>query len=670
MCLSRLLPPIAASFLISAALPLFAQAPANDDFANRTIVSATPFTDTVSAAAATLEGTDPLPNCGPLTIANTVWYGFTPAADVVIIADTVGSNYDTVLSAWTGSPGSFAEVACNEDIEANVVLQSKVIFEATAGTSYSFMITPFEAGMAGTLVFNLKVFPLTPPGQPPFLYSVSSRDQALRVVDPATANTIAMRTLKLTGKTVTAGTGLATNPLTGDLFAMLKLQGQAGRQLVTLDPATGIATNIGNASAAFAGIAFDSTGTLWGVTGDGATPSETLFTISTTDATKTQKLTLGAGDEGEALGFNPDDGLLYHASGKEMVIFETINPTTLATAPITIGAPLTQAEANALTYWDSQGVFLWVRGAGSVSLGFDPDDLLRVTPAGAATSVGSLDHRSKGLAFAGTAPETHVLLGVTGCCPNQFGSINVDNGALTVLGNVGDANARFAGGAAAVDPATNRFFVAKRASPTLLTIDTTDGTTTERALAKELLLLGFETSSNTLFGVTGCCPNEFVSIDVGTGALTSLGNVGDANARFAGGAAAVDPATNRFFVAKRALPTLMIIDTTNGTTTERALAKELLLLGFETSSNTLFGVTGCCPNEFVSIDVGTGALASLGNVGDANARFAGAASALNPDANRFYVIKRSSPALVIIDTTSGTATEKTLGQEIIFLGID
>ena len=40
--------------------------------------------------------------------------------------------------------------------------------------------------------------------------------------------------------------GLAVNPADGTLWAILKLSGQSGRELVTLNPTTGVATSIGN----------------------------------------------------------------------------------------------------------------------------------------------------------------------------------------------------------------------------------------------------------------------------------------------------------------------------------------------------------------------------------------------------------------------------------------
>lgn len=237
------------------------------------------------------------------------------------------------------------------------------------------------------------------------LYSVSggSNDDLLREIDPLTGAT--MSAISIThagGITVEGGTGLATHPQSGELYAVLRLQGQSGRELVTIDPSTGIATSIGNTQDNFAGIVFDDEGTLYGVTGDGANVSETLFALDTTTAISTLVTPLGNGDDGETIGFNPDDGLLYHASGhiggcppgdlSSCVVFETIArtaPYTITNIPIS-GTLLTDEEAQALVYW--QGGFLWKQNHGT-------GPLYWTTPDGMPTFVGDMDHQAKGLAF-------------------------------------------------------------------------------------------------------------------------------------------------------------------------------------------------------------------------------------------------------------------------------
>ena len=71
-------------------------------------------------------------------------------------------------------------------------------------------------------------------------------DDQLRIVDPETGNFVSQVTITLSSETVRNGHGLAVDPTTGKLWALLSIAGQPGRELVTIDPVTGVATSIGN----------------------------------------------------------------------------------------------------------------------------------------------------------------------------------------------------------------------------------------------------------------------------------------------------------------------------------------------------------------------------------------------------------------------------------------
>jgi hypothetical protein len=132
----------------------FAQ-PLNDDFDFATNVLSIPFTDSISTLEATTADDDP--DCfgsGP-----TVWYSFTPTEDLRIRATTFESDYDTTLSVYTGDRGSLGQTACNDD---DASLQSRVDFDALAGTTYYFMVGAFGSGPGGSLVFNVAVAPPLP----------------------------------------------------------------------------------------------------------------------------------------------------------------------------------------------------------------------------------------------------------------------------------------------------------------------------------------------------------------------------------------------------------------------------------------------------------------------------------------------------------------------------
>jgi hypothetical protein len=134
--------------------------PANDDLAQAMAVTALPFTEALDTAEATTAPEDP--DCagnGP-----TVWYAFTPAAAVSVLADTFGSDYDTTLSVYTEEAGALTQLACNDDFNG---LQSAVLFEATAGTTYYLMVGSYASGAGGSLVFSLDVAP------PPLVFDVA-----------------------------------------------------------------------------------------------------------------------------------------------------------------------------------------------------------------------------------------------------------------------------------------------------------------------------------------------------------------------------------------------------------------------------------------------------------------------------------------------------------------
>jgi hypothetical protein len=149
---------VAASLIVISVAHESVAQPVNDNFASATVIATLPFTDTVSTVGATKEVGEPsgcgfvvgcpLP-CDPST--TTVWYSFTPATNMTLIADTFGSGFDTILSVYTAS----SLVDCSDDA---VGLQSTFTFVATGGTTYYFQVGG-HAATAGTLTFNLNALP-------------------------------------------------------------------------------------------------------------------------------------------------------------------------------------------------------------------------------------------------------------------------------------------------------------------------------------------------------------------------------------------------------------------------------------------------------------------------------------------------------------------------------
>jgi hypothetical protein len=96
--------------------------------------------------------------------AKSVWYRYTASAAGMVTADTFGSGvFDTILSVWTGTQGSLTAVACSEDDPNSPTgLQSRVNFNATAGTTFHFMVTDFD-GVGGSTNFNITMAPAPGP---------------------------------------------------------------------------------------------------------------------------------------------------------------------------------------------------------------------------------------------------------------------------------------------------------------------------------------------------------------------------------------------------------------------------------------------------------------------------------------------------------------------------
>ena len=142
---------------ITADRPAQAQSvPTNDACTNAVVISSNPFSpaslNTTGASAALA---DPALACITFAADKTVWYRFTAPSNGRIVVDTSGSNFDTVLAAFTGSCAALTPVAgaCNDDASATTQ-QSHIEFAATAGTAYLVLVGTPPPNTGGTLKFT------------------------------------------------------------------------------------------------------------------------------------------------------------------------------------------------------------------------------------------------------------------------------------------------------------------------------------------------------------------------------------------------------------------------------------------------------------------------------------------------------------------------------------
>jgi len=233
----------------------------------------------------------------------------------------------------------------------------------------------------------------------------------LFTIDPSDGSELTSVEMSLnTGQTIRACNGLARDPTTGICWVVLNVPPEdfrdpRARVLGTIDPNTGVVTSVGTTgNLPISSIAFDSSGTLYGVVGDqmgsgNPIQPETLQTLSKINADPTFVQALGNGGSGETIGFNPN-GLMYHLSGTATnKIFETINlnDMTVTNIPITINN-CANDPTTAL-----------VHQSGSTFLEAQFDKLQSLTDTGVCTFVGNMDHISKGLAFDCGVTSTSVL---------------------------------------------------------------------------------------------------------------------------------------------------------------------------------------------------------------------------------------------------------------------
>ena len=184
-------------------------------------------------------------------------------------------------------------------------------------------------------------------------------DTGLSTIDIQTGTVSS--TVDVTGVTVEGYTGLAIDQGTGTLYAVVK--NGSDFSLCTIDPATGAATLVGATQARIAGITITPDGTMYAITGDGGSPSSTLFEINTSDGTATELFTPGGvGGDGETIAFNSDDNLIYRYGGGGL--FQSINPATQDVVDIATLSGI-DIYAHSMYYDANTGNFIF-SGGGSI----------------------------------------------------------------------------------------------------------------------------------------------------------------------------------------------------------------------------------------------------------------------------------------------------------------
>ena len=130
-------------------------APDNDNLGDATTASLNSVS-TATTTEATFELDEPQPACST-AVDKTVWYQFTPGRNRTVVANTVGSDFDTVLAVYTAADpvelATLTPVACSDNRLVDNLSRLKLTL--TGGTTYYFQAGGAN-GEAGNLTFRLK----------------------------------------------------------------------------------------------------------------------------------------------------------------------------------------------------------------------------------------------------------------------------------------------------------------------------------------------------------------------------------------------------------------------------------------------------------------------------------------------------------------------------------
>jgi len=146
--------------------------PSNDDFSGATAVTLASNQASVSGNSVNATKESGEPNHAPNeTGGASVWWRWTATSNGSLVVSTAGSNFDTLLGAYTGSAvGALTQLAANDDSvtpeqdpSATRPRTSIVTVSVTAGTTYYFAVDGWQAEW-GTIAL---AFTLTPTATAP-----------------------------------------------------------------------------------------------------------------------------------------------------------------------------------------------------------------------------------------------------------------------------------------------------------------------------------------------------------------------------------------------------------------------------------------------------------------------------------------------------------------------
>ena len=108
----------------------------NDHLANAQRIDTVPQQITQQQVSMSLEESEVLPSCQK-EISSSMWYQYTATETATLSLDTLNSDFNTVLSVWTGDSHPLTELACNDDSNG---VSSRLNFITQKNTTYYIQV--------------------------------------------------------------------------------------------------------------------------------------------------------------------------------------------------------------------------------------------------------------------------------------------------------------------------------------------------------------------------------------------------------------------------------------------------------------------------------------------------------------------------------------------------
>lgn len=215
--------------------------PANDNFASAVAVTLTGNAATVTGSSINATKETGEPSHAPNEPGGaSIWWKWTATASGSLNVTTAGSNFDTLLAAYTGSSvGALTQLAGNDDVDPGVVRTSTITFNVTAGTTYFFAVDGWEAEW-GSITLNFTLTPLLPDVAP----TITTQPQSQTVTVGASVVFSVTASGRPTPTYQWSRNGAAIAGATSPTLTLSNVQsGDAGNYTVTVSNSVGSVTS-------------------------------------------------------------------------------------------------------------------------------------------------------------------------------------------------------------------------------------------------------------------------------------------------------------------------------------------------------------------------------------------------------------------------------------------